>query len=95
MSTNKFQLATTLYKDVADGQGFVLQDGKPCLLEGLKGAMMPALVIGVQHDVPLWTWSVCQTVQQICEEVLFPVWQQKEIADTLRKDCCVLVLRFT
>ncbi|CAK9001280.1 Serine O-succinyltransferase (SST), partial [Durusdinium trenchii] len=42
-------------------------DGKPSLLEGLKEAMMPALVIGVQHDV------------------LFPVWQQKEIADTLRK----------
>ncbi|CAL1156107.1 unnamed protein product [Cladocopium goreaui] len=51
--------------------GFSLEkldkDGNPCLLEGLKGAMMPALVIGVQHDV------------------LFPVWQQKEIADTLRK----------
>ena len=29
-----------------------LQDGKPSLLEGLKEAMMPALVIGVQHDVP-------------------------------------------
>ncbi|CAK9001111.1 Serine O-succinyltransferase (SST), partial [Durusdinium trenchii] len=51
--------------------GFSLEkpdrDGKPSLLEGLKEAMMPALVIGVQHDV------------------LFPVWQQKEIADTLRK----------
>ena len=28
-----------------------VQDGKPSLLEGLKPAMMPALVIGVQHDV--------------------------------------------
>ena len=28
------------------------QDGKLSLLEGLKPAMMPALVIGVQHDVP-------------------------------------------
>ncbi|CAE6954642.1 cysA [Symbiodinium sp. KB8] len=43
------------------------KDGKLSLLEGLKPAMMPALVIGVQHDV------------------LFPVWQQKEIADTLRQ----------
>ncbi|CAJ1357256.1 unnamed protein product, partial [Effrenium voratum] len=51
--------------------GFSLEkpdkDGSPSLIEGLKPAMMPALVIGVQHDV------------------LFPVWQQKEIADTLRK----------
>eukprot|EP00437_Effrenium_voratum_P071560 CAMPEP_0181489134 /NCGR_PEP_ID=MMETSP1110-20121109/48792_1 /TAXON_ID=174948 /ORGANISM="Symbiodinium sp., Strain CCMP421" /LENGTH=521 /DNA_ID=CAMNT_0023615891 /DNA_START=28 /DNA_END=1593 /DNA_ORIENTATION=- len=43
------------------------KDGKLSLLDGLKPAMMPALVIGVQHDV------------------LFPVWQQKEIADTLRQ----------
>eukprot|EP00931_Biecheleriopsis_adriatica_P088084 TRINITY_DN62471_c0_g1_i1.p1 TRINITY_DN62471_c0_g1~~TRINITY_DN62471_c0_g1_i1.p1 ORF type:complete len:532 (-),score=129.24 TRINITY_DN62471_c0_g1_i1:35-1561(-) len=43
------------------------KDGKPSLVEGLKDAMMPALVIGVQHDV------------------LFPVWQQKEIADSLRQ----------
>eukprot|EP00930_Biecheleria_cincta_P104534 TRINITY_DN9689_c1_g2_i2.p1 TRINITY_DN9689_c1_g2~~TRINITY_DN9689_c1_g2_i2.p1 ORF type:complete len:523 (-),score=100.74 TRINITY_DN9689_c1_g2_i2:46-1614(-) len=42
------------------------KNGKMSLVEGLKDAMMPALVIGVQHDV------------------LFPVWQQKEIADTLR-----------
>lgn len=42
-------------------------DGKPCLKAGLATAMMPALVIGVQHDV------------------LFPVWQQKEIADSLRE----------
>jgi len=42
------------------------KDGELNLTEGLKGAMQPALVIGVQHDV------------------LFPVWQQKEIADTLR-----------
>ena len=28
------------------------QDGKMSLMEGLKPAMMPALVIGVQHDVP-------------------------------------------
>jgi len=42
------------------------KDGKMCLEEGLKDAMMPALIIGVQHDV------------------LFPVWQQKQIADTLR-----------
>lgn len=41
-------------------------DGQLSLLEGLKDATMPALVIGVQHDV------------------LFPVWQQKEIADTLK-----------
>mmetsp|Transcript_67152 Transcript_67152/g.176071 ORF Transcript_67152/g.176071 Transcript_67152/m.176071 type:complete len:536 (-) Transcript_67152:92-1699(-) len=41
-------------------------DGRPSLIEGLKKAMMPALVIGVQHDV------------------LFPVWQQKQIADSLR-----------
>ena len=25
--------------------------------------------------------------QQHLKQVLFPVWQQKEIADTLRKDC--------
>mmetsp|Transcript_145 Transcript_145/g.449 ORF Transcript_145/g.449 Transcript_145/m.449 type:complete len:412 (-) Transcript_145:169-1404(-) len=42
------------------------ETGVPSLKEGLKTAMQPALVIGVQHDV------------------LFPVWQQKEIADTLR-----------
>jgi len=42
------------------------KDGRMSLVEGLKKAMMPALVIGVQHDV------------------LFPVWQQKEIADSLR-----------
>jgi len=42
------------------------QDGKASLVAGLKKAMQPALVIGVQHDV------------------LFPVWQQKEISDCLR-----------
>mmetsp|Transcript_89387 Transcript_89387/g.208107 ORF Transcript_89387/g.208107 Transcript_89387/m.208107 type:complete len:519 (-) Transcript_89387:326-1882(-) len=42
------------------------KEGKPCLVAGLAHAMMPALVIGVQHDV------------------LFPVWQQKEVADALR-----------
>lgn len=42
------------------------EDGKPSLEAGLKKAMQPALVIGVQHDV------------------LFPVWQQKQIADCLR-----------
>lgn len=42
------------------------ENGQLSLLEGLKGATMPALVIGVQHDV------------------LFPVWQQKEIADSLK-----------
>eukprot|EP00928_Gymnodinium_smaydae_P062469 TRINITY_DN46321_c0_g1_i1.p1 TRINITY_DN46321_c0_g1~~TRINITY_DN46321_c0_g1_i1.p1 ORF type:complete len:553 (-),score=135.11 TRINITY_DN46321_c0_g1_i1:144-1802(-) len=42
------------------------ENGEPSLLAGLKKAQMPALVIGVQHDV------------------LFPVWQQKQIADTLK-----------
>jgi len=42
------------------------KEGKPCLIEGLKSATQPALVIGVQYDV------------------LFPCWQQKEIADSLR-----------
>lgn len=50
--------------------GFTMEannsDGRPDLITGLKDAMQPALVIGVQHDV------------------LFPVWQQKEIADSLR-----------
>jgi homoserine O-acetyltransferase len=41
-------------------------DGSMSLAVGLASATMPALIIGVQHDV------------------LFPVWQQKEIADALR-----------
>jgi len=51
--------------------GFSLEkpdrEGAPCLVTGLLPARdIPALVIGVQHDV------------------LFPVWQQKQIADVLR-----------
>jgi len=50
--------------------GFTMEkegkDGELSLVEGLRAAQMPALVIGVQTDV------------------LFPVWQQKQIADSLR-----------
>ena len=58
---------------------------------------MPALVIGVQHDAPLACFCIRRdfrrrTSSYSLAQVLFPVWQQKEIADTLRQETSVWML---